>query len=61
MRVDTRDPVSLAKAVAFVAHTLVTQWVQSLAGVGIVLLWLPAYWRWSRRASAAEATKNSGV
>lgn len=39
-------------SVAFVAHTLVTQWVQSLAGVGIVLLGLPAYWRWTRRAES---------
>lgn len=42
-------------SVAFVTHTLCTQWLQSAAGVGIVLLGLPAYRRWSRLIAEADA------
>lgn len=38
-----------ATAVAFVGYTLVTQPLESLAGVVIVLLGLPAYAAWNRR------------
>jgi len=35
---------------AFVAHTLFHQPIQSLAGIGIILLGLPAYFAWNRNA-----------
>jgi len=41
---------------AFVLNTLLTQPIQSLVGLGIIALGLPAYWLWSRRADARPAS-----
>jgi APA family basic amino acid/polyamine antiporter len=45
--------VFIAVSLAIVANTLVTQPVQALLGVGIILIGLPAYWWWKRALSAA--------
>ena len=40
--------VALAGSIAFVLNTLMERPVQSLAGVGLLVLGLPAYWYWKR-------------
>ena len=40
----------VASALAIVVNTLLTQPVQSALGIGVVLLGMPAYWLWTRKA-----------
>jgi APA family basic amino acid/polyamine antiporter len=43
----------IAASAAFVLNTLITQPKESLAGLGLLALGLPAYWYWKRSAKAA--------
>lgn len=41
--------IFIAASVAFVANTLVERPIESMAGLGLLALGLPAYWYWQRR------------
>jgi APA family basic amino acid/polyamine antiporter len=40
----------VAGSLAFVVNTLLERPLESLAGLGLLLLGLPAYWYWHRQA-----------
>jgi APA family basic amino acid/polyamine antiporter len=47
-------PVLFILAALFIClHMIVNQFWNSMAGLGLILLGAPAYWYWSRRATAS--------
>jgi APA family basic amino acid/polyamine antiporter len=50
--------VFIAVSLAIVANTLVTQPMQALLGVGIILIGMPAYWAWRKAPWRAGAVSH---